>query len=125
MTEDHVEVYEAADSHDAHFLRNLLADAGIPAIVVGDAADAAVGDRTPFSSPPKVWVPPSDVERAQPIIAEYQRHLIERAESAERDSDDTGGVADAEPFCYHCGSPVATGQTPCPACGEPLEWPAA
>jgi hypothetical protein len=124
MAEDHVEVYEGADSHEAHFVRNLLADAGIAAIVVGDAADAAVGDRTPFSSPPKVWVPPSDVERARPIIAEYQRHLIERAESG-TESEDAAGDAASEPFCYHCGSPVSAGQTPCPACGEPLEWPTA
>jgi hypothetical protein len=125
MTENHVEVYEAGDSQDAHFLRNLLADAGIAAIVVGDAADAAIGDRTPFSSPPKVWVPPSYVERARPIIAEYQQHLIERAESGVSESEDSAADANAEPFCYHCGSPVAAGQTPCPACGEPLEWPAA
>jgi hypothetical protein len=125
MAEDHVEVYEGADSYDAQFVRNLLADAGIEAIVVGDAADGAVGDRTPFSSPPKIWVPPADVDRARPIIAEYKRRLIKRAETAVGGSEDAGKELNAEPFCYHCGNPVTVGQTPCPTCGQPLEWPTA
>jgi hypothetical protein len=125
MAEDHIEVYEGLDSEDAHFLRNLLADAGIEAIVVGDAAEGAVGERSPFSSPPQVWVPPTDVDRARPIVAEYQRHLIERTESSVAESEAAAEQAESEPFCYHCGNPVNAGQTPCPVCGQPLEWPTA
>ena len=120
--EDHVEVYAAADTQEAHFVRNLLADSGIVALVVGDAAEGAVGERSPFATPPTVWVLPSDVEPARPIVAEYQRHLIERVESQAEPDEAIDDEPPTEPFCYHCGQPVGVGQSPCPACGQALDW---
>ncbi|GEM_PF-904105 len=119
-TEDHVEVYSAIDSFEAHLVRNLLIDEGVEAIVVGDAAEGTVGERSPFSTPPRVWVPPDDLDRSRPIIDRYQQWLIHRAEASQAEAaavESTG-----EPYCYHCGEPIAAGQTPCPSCGQPLEW---
>jgi hypothetical protein len=124
-TEDHVEVYSAIDSFEAHLVRNLLIDEGVEAIVVGDAAEGAVGERSPFSTPPRVWVPPGDLERSQPIVEQYQQQLIRRAESqqpADDSAEATAAESTGEPYCYHCGEPIAAGQTPCPSCGQALDW---
>ncbi|MBI3469395.1 MAG: DUF2007 domain-containing protein [Planctomycetes bacterium] len=119
---DHVEVYAAADTQEAYFVRNLLEDAGIEAVVVGDAPAGAVGERSPFSSPPTVWVLPTDLEGARPIVEEYQRHLIERVESRAESEEQLDDEPPTEPFCYHCGQSVQVGQSPCPSCGQALDW---
>lgn len=47
---------------------------------------------------------------------EHRRRLIEKAGASGSES------AFEDPFCYHCGQAVSRGQSPCPACGQPLDW---
>jgi hypothetical protein len=118
-----VEVYAAKDSAEAYFVRNLLADAGIEAFVVGEALRTALGDVPINAAEPRVWVREIDEGRARPIIEAYQRRLIERTEAEFGPKPGAGIEGPAtEPFCYHCGQPVQFGQSPCPACGGTLEW---
>ena len=122
-SDDPVEVYAAKDTTEAYFLRNLLADAGIEAIVVGEPLGGVLGD-VPFqAAAPRLWVRQADQERARAVVEEFGRRLIERSAAPPGSGDlvsDEQPVS--EPFCYHCGQAVQVGQSPCPACGQDLDW---
>ena len=110
MTNDTpVEVYSAMNLVEAHFVRDLLIDAGVEAIVVGESLGAAVGDIPSFVASPRIWVPASQINKARQLIDEYQRR---RLEAITRDAA----------YCYHCGEPVNQRRSTCPACGQQLEW---
>lgn len=63
------EIYTAADAVQAHFLKNLLADAGIEARVVGDRDELHLGD----STAPRVWVMQADASRARELIEDWEQ----------------------------------------------------
>jgi hypothetical protein len=67
------EVYSAADTQDAHFIRAALEDAGINARVVGDHLQNAVGDLPFVAIAPRVWVRSEDFDKARAIIAAHQQ----------------------------------------------------
>jgi hypothetical protein len=77
-------VYTARDEMDAHFVKGLLEQAGIEAVVLGESLEAAFGT-LPLGKQglPGVWVREEDVERAMPIIEEYRR--IDRTNADEPD----------------------------------------
>jgi hypothetical protein len=106
-----VEVYSARNAAEARFVANLLSDAGVEAMVVGEALGMAIGELPPGTATPRVWVRPEDEVRARPVVAEYQHRLIERVTQGRR-----------ETYCYHCGHEVDPGQSPCPICCRDLEW---
>ena len=114
MTSDEpVQVFSAWNSVQAHFVRNLLADEGIPARVASDAIQAISGE-VPFQKAScPVWVDAADEERARALVAEYESRLAKRSPEEPKS---------AEPFCYHCGQSVTVGQSPCPSCGIELDW---
>jgi len=99
-------IYGARDSTEAEFVKGLLEEEDIPAIVQGSALEAARGD-IPFtdSSLPSVWVNEEDLERALPIIEEFRR----------------GGPAGASPqeawTCPKCGEQLEGQFTSCWKCG--------
>ena len=64
-----VEIYLAESSHHAHFLRNMLADAGIEARVIGEMS--TLGLRPGEESGPVLWTRQRDVVRARQILAEW------------------------------------------------------
>jgi hypothetical protein len=66
-----VEVYLAENSLQAHFLRNMLADAGISASVIGDMS--TLGARPGEESGPVLWVRHSDHANARKILEEWDR----------------------------------------------------
>ena len=66
-----VEVYLAANSHHAHFVSNMLADAGIEARAVGEVS--TLGVRPGEESGPCLWVRRRDKERARQILEEWDR----------------------------------------------------
>jgi hypothetical protein len=107
-----VKVYDAWNSVQAYFLRNLLVDQGIEARVASDAIESLCGP-TPFQEMTlPVWVPADDKERARAIVADYEARVRQPNRPHEA----------AEPFCYHCGQEVSAGQSPCPSCGLKLDW---
>jgi hypothetical protein len=107
-----VEVYVAWKSIEAHVVRNLLAEAGIEAWVVGDKLEPIRG-KVPFQTVScSVLVAPADAERARAIVAEWEPQPKPGAGAAEA----------AESFCYHCGQAVAGRPAVCPGCGGALDW---
>ena len=111
--EDPVTVYEAWDSRQAHFLCQVLANADIEARVGSDALEVGLGDIPFLHTTCPVMVRRADFDRARGVLAEFD------ARSAARSG--TTGI-ETQPFCYHCGEPVAAGQPRCPKCGQELDW---
>ncbi|MFC1588332.1 DUF2007 domain-containing protein [Planctomycetota bacterium] len=67
-------VYIAKDPFDAHHLKNILEMAGIAADVQGENLWGARGELpyTPGTAP-SVWIlDDGDIEKAQPIVSEYE-----------------------------------------------------
>lgn len=104
-----VEVYWAKDAPHAHLVKTVLQKAGIPAEVVGEMLQAAVGELPmgPASSP-RVWVSKGDEARARAIIAEWEK---ERREEPAGES--------APWVCAHCGAEVDAGFDLCWKCQRP------
>jgi len=66
-----VEVYLAANSPQAYFLRNMLADVGIEANVTGDIA--TIGVHPGEESGPCLWVRHRDSHKARQVLEEWER----------------------------------------------------
>jgi hypothetical protein len=66
-----VEVYLARDSIQAHFLRNVLAEAGLAASVIGEIC--TLGIRPGEESGPVLWVRRRDRQRARQILEDWER----------------------------------------------------
>jgi len=107
-----VKVYDAWNSWQAQLLAQELTDAGITARVASSAIEFLSG-KVPYQAATcPVWVDQLDVERARPIIVDFERKLAERGEIG----------AASDPFCYHCGVQLTSRQSPCPSCGGVLDW---
>jgi Putative prokaryotic signal transducing protein len=106
-----VVVYTASNNFDAHLVCGLLIDAGIPAMVVEDAAMTPSGWLGPVSNfiQPKIWIEKPDVERAIPILKEYDKR------DAERRAAELGRVESV-------GPPM---DVDCEECGKRSQWPSA
>lgn len=106
---DPVAAYLPATNLEAHVVCRLLEDAGIEAAVTEDNSLVGVwmGGTVPGLHKPKVWIDRSDVERAAPLLEEYDRRLAERR-LAERER-------------LHSEPPI---EVLCEACGERSEFPA-
>lgn len=74
-----VEVYLAESSHHAYFLRNMLADAGILASVIGDIS--MLGARPGEESGPIIWVRRCDRDQARQILENWERSQGDKAEA--------------------------------------------
>lgn len=111
-------VYAARDAMDAHFVKGLLEQEGIEAIVQGEALQQAWSN-LPLSadSLPSVFVVnDADLARAAPIIEEYRR----RDQADARPGIDATEVASDHPRwkCAHCGELVEEQFTHCWHCGH-------
>ena len=62
---------------DAHFLKGILGQEGIEAVVEGDVLEEVRTLPLTSTSLPSVWVADGDVERAKPIVEDYNRRHIE------------------------------------------------
>ena len=67
-----VQVYSAADLSQAHFLRNMLADAGIEARVVGERT-STLGLPVGEEAAPCVWVHHRDEQAARQLLVDWER----------------------------------------------------
>jgi len=99
--EEPINIYEAWNSGQAHFVRHMLADAGIRARVASDMVEAVHG-RVPYQlTTCPVWVAAADVHEALRIIEQYEDRLVARSR---------GEPVPVGPFCYHCGEPQKSGE---------------
>ena len=108
--DDPLAVYDAANDVEAQLICNILNEAGVEAYVTDD--DAQVGQ---FMKP-QVWVDRSAIDRAKPILEDYERRQ-------EREVMPQADGAVVESVCEECGTRTAfsasqegTVQT-CPHCG--------
>ena len=67
-----VQVYAAADLSQAHFLRNMLTDAGIEARVVGEVT-STLGLPAGEEAAPHVWVHQRDEAAARKLLGEWEQ----------------------------------------------------
>lgn len=106
-------IYTARDAMDASFLRGLLEQEGIHAVVQGEALQETWGNlNLSKESLPTVWVDDADVERAAPVVEEYRK--VDQTNAARSDEDDSpstsvapsvDAVADKKGWtCANCGS---------------------
>ena len=121
---DPVAVYNAANNMQAQFVCDALAVAGVEAYVTEDISQVGVwvGGLVPEIHKPQVWVERADVERAGPVLIEFER----RAAELRGNAADTAGPP-VEAVCEECGEsasfPVAQRGTvqQCPHCGEYMD----
>ena len=106
-------VYTGRDDMDAHFVKGLLEQEGIAAIVAGENLEAA-WSTLPLSatSLPSVYVPDEDEDRAAVIVRDYQK--VDQANADEAVSD----APRATWKCANCGEAVEEQFTECWNCGH-------
>jgi hypothetical protein len=108
--DDVVEVYLAIDTPQAHFLRNMLGDAGIDARVVGGTVSSSLGLPQGIESSPAVLVHKADEARARALLDEFEK----RNARPHRDDEPRpawkcpacGELVDADfELCWNCQNP--------------------
>jgi hypothetical protein len=107
---DPVAAYTAVSNTEAHLICDLLRNAGIPAAAMEDVSGVGLwlGGTLAGIHKPQVWVERADLDRARPVLTEYERQATERR-AAER------GEREAMP-------PVVV---VCEECGKESQFPAA
>jgi hypothetical protein len=118
-----VAVYTAANNVEAHVVCNILNDEGIEAHVTDDVSQAGVWmfGLLPGIHRPQVWIDRSNVDRAKPILEDYEDRLLERQEADRQNV--VAGEATVKADCEECGRssvfPAAQRGTvqDCPHCG--------
>jgi Putative prokaryotic signal transducing protein len=119
---DPVAVYNAANNLQAVFVRDALIAAGIEAFVIEDISQVGtwVGGLIPELHKPRVWVERCDIERAKPVLDEYERRTNE-LRGVGREGGTTKLVI--EVICEDCSRPTSFPATQegsvqqCPHCG--------
>lgn len=109
-------VYTGRDEMDAHFVKGLLEQEGINAIVQGEALEATFST-LPLSSTslPSVWVSEADEERALVVVRDYEQ--VDAANAA--DEGDTIEDAPRPTWkCPNCGEAVEEQFSECWNCGH-------
>ena len=106
-------VYTGRDEMDAHFVKGLLEQEGIEAVVTGEALESTFST-LPLSatSLPGVYVPEADEERAAVIVRDYQQ--VDRANADPATED----APRATWKCANCGEAVEEQFTECWNCGR-------
>jgi ribosomal protein S27E len=83
---DPVPAYTGADNVEVHLLQSLLQEAGIEAYVPNDADTTWSGGTLSGIEKPQVYIERADLERARPVLEEYDRSVVERGR-ADLESD--------------------------------------
>jgi len=118
---DPVAVYNAASNVEAHLVRNVLLQSGVQAYVTEDVSQVGTWmfGLLPEIHKPQVWIDTADIDRAQPILEDYERRAAER-----RGADDGAGMEPPiEVTCEACGRCSLFSRTQrgsvqdCPHCG--------
>jgi hypothetical protein len=77
-----VPVYDAAHATDAHLIKHLLEDAGIPSYIRGEHLQGGLGE-LPVHGLLSVCVPGSEAARARAIVLEWQAGVPEEGDAIE------------------------------------------
>ncbi|NLB59364.1 MAG: DUF2007 domain-containing protein, partial [Gammaproteobacteria bacterium] len=89
-------IYQAAHGVDAHMIRALLEQAGIPAQVRGEYLQGALGE-LPVSGMVAVWVPEADAARAKELVLDWEQSVPEEDMDDEQDAGGAGEVRQPRP----------------------------
>jgi hypothetical protein len=124
---DAVAVYNAANNIEAHLIHNILKDAGVEAFVAEDVSQVGVWmfGLLPEIHKPQVWVDRSDIERAKPILEDFENRQLQRQAANLKQA--ASGEATLEAVCEACGQrsvfPSAQEGTvqDCPHCGDYMD----
>jgi len=100
--DDLVTIYKAANTTEAHFVKNLLLDGGVEATVTEGYDPLGL----PNVSPVEVMVRQRDEVGARPIVELYENEQIRRAERPDW-------------ICSKCGATVIGAFDECDVCGAP------
>jgi len=116
---DPVPAYNGASHVEVHLLQNFLDEAGIEAYVPEETTNSWDGGLIPAVQTPQVFIEREDVERAKPILEEYERHIAER-KAAEEASAKKGPIKITCEECHKEATfpyaQLGTVQV-CPSCG--------
>lgn len=104
-----VQIYSAADAGQAHFLSNMLADAGIESRVVGEVA-SNLGIPAGEEAAPCVWVHHRDEEAARQILVQWEQTHAKSHPETEPKADwkcpSCGEMVDEDfDLCWNCQNP--------------------
>jgi hypothetical protein len=106
------QLYMARDELDAHFLQGLLSEEGIESVIQGETMERVwggvpVNDQTT----PTLWVGEADVERARPIVEQYERRrkdLVDHGDAPDRPTwkcpNCSEGIEEQFTSCWNCGT---------------------
>lgn len=94
--------YNAGTNFEAHLIREMLAEAGIEAVVIEDTAQVAMGWAGPLAELYKsqVWIERAAIEQAGPLLATYDKRNAERAAAYQGELEAGPPV---EVLCEKCG----------------------
>ena len=128
---DPVAVYNAATNVEAQLICNILNDAGVEAFVTEDASPAGVWmfGTLPEIHKPQVWVDRSSLDRAKPVLDDYERRSIERGETNFNEVTAKGTLSGITFLCEECGKRMTfpaqrRGHVEtCPHCGSYVDVP--
>lgn len=109
-----VKLFIGDSASDTHLLKDILMDAGIKAVVLGDALDIANG-LLPLSMGmlPAVWVGRIDVEVASPIVEEFAKSRQKIPE-----------ISGVDWTCHTCEESIERQFSTCWNCGADRQDPA-
>lgn len=99
---DPIAAYNAGNNLEAHLVCGVLIEAGINAMVIEDVSQvgAWIGGLVPEIHKPQVWIERADINRAKPVLDEYERR------AAARRATNAGTAAETiEVMCEECGKP--------------------
>jgi rubrerythrin len=105
-----VEVYAAADVTEAHFLRDLLAENGIEARVVGESLQGGLIPTGDLEIAPRLWVFRHDEARATELLKAYERihtrpHGDEEPANTWKCPTCSETVEEEFELCWNCQTP--------------------
>lgn len=126
--DDPIPAYNAATNLEAQLVSTILNEAGIEAFAVEDLSTAGLWEfgTLPGIHKPQVWISRRDADRAQPILASYDRENADRSRAARLRSESDQPISAR---CEECGRetefPRAKSGTiqDCPHCGAYLDVP--
>lgn len=94
--------YNAGNNIEAHLVCHLLIESGIEAMVIEDVSQVGVwwGGTVSEIHKPQVWIERDNIERARPILTEYDRRSAERRAAEQQDGTEAAPISAT---CEKCG----------------------